>query len=54
MLCSNFLFVFDVFLFNLYTVKPHQFKVLGPKNQASNCMISYKPLFFYVTNPDLS
>lgn len=51
MLYSHFLFVFDVLLFNLYTVKPHQFKVLGPKNRASNYMILYKP-FFFSTNPD--
>jgi len=46
MLYSYSLFVFDVLLFNLYTVKPHQFKVLGPKNQTLDYMISYKPIFF--------
>lgn len=46
MIYSNFLFVFHVFLFILFTVKPHQFKVLGPKNQSSNYTILYKPVFF--------
>jgi hypothetical protein len=31
---SKIVFVFHVLLFNPYTVKPRQFEVLGPKNQA--------------------